>query len=261
MRRYIRIDLCFAFVVILFYMPSSVHGQDAQKPIQVSPLIGDTLDAVEREYYHLLPTVDGFRWAVFYLNADSTLTAKVTAVANGMRYDTLIQQYRSLNSLRGHLESLGKLKREERGEGGADVTILLSSGSKIHGELLSVRESALVISVPGIAQRLSHDTGERIEVIGNQEIKKVTINGGSKVLKGMGWGFVIGGGAGALIGLASGDDPPCNQDQFICAFHLSAGQKALLGGVLGGGLGLLVGTIVGIASSSADTEIDRKSVV
>lgn len=63
---------------------------------------------------------------------------------------------------------------------------------------------------------------------------------------GFGRGFLIGAGAGAALGvasgLASGDDDQAGW------FAMSAGEKAVAGGVLLGGAGGLVGGIIGLAA-------------
>ena len=78
-------------VCALALVHSRAPGQDQGKPIVVSPLIGDTLDAAERDYYHLFPSLDGFEWAVFYLNPDSSLMVMASLLQDGARRDTVIQ--------------------------------------------------------------------------------------------------------------------------------------------------------------------------
>jgi hypothetical protein len=62
-------------------------------------------------------------------------------------------------------------------------------------------------------------------------------------LQGAGIGSLIGVTSGALIGYASGDDPPG-------WFSLTAGEKAVLAGVGLGLTGLVVGTVVGLLKTS-----------
>jgi hypothetical protein len=65
-------------------------------------------------------------------------------------------------------------------------------------------------------------------------------------VEGLGLGALIGGGAGAILGFADGDDE-CDNDH--CWFQMSAEGKAVLFGfvfgVLGGGVGLVVGAVRG----------------
>lgn len=134
---------------------------------------------------------------------------------------------------------------------GAKVVLFLSDGQEVTGELLSVMDSALVISTVEGADGESLQTQSwSLLVVRNQEILYVVVKGESKVLKGMGIGFLAGATLGASIGLASGDDP---KNQF---FSFTAGEKAEMGGIAFGGIGWLVGTIAGIASSTRDKVVE-----
>jgi outer membrane protein W len=134
---------------------------------------------------------------------------------------------------------------------GANIAVILSNGRIQEGELLSVRDSALIISIaPAGVTEVAANEAPPSTLIRNQDIQKVIIKGESNVLKGVGLGFLIGAGAGALIGVAGGDDPPGG------LFSLSAPEKAALGAILGGGCGVIVGTIAGAASSSRDKVIE-----
>ena len=81
--------------VILLLSISFSFAQEGEKPFIVSPLIGDTLSLEERDYYNLLPTIEDFQWAVFYLNPDSTLDVKVIYDKNSSLQDTIINNYKS----------------------------------------------------------------------------------------------------------------------------------------------------------------------
>ena len=79
-------------------------------PYVVNPLIGDTLTLEERDYYMLFPQIEGFQFAVFYLNPDSTLNADVKYLVESRSRDTLIQSYRSLKSLNYHIYARNALE-------------------------------------------------------------------------------------------------------------------------------------------------------
>ena len=119
--------------------------------------------------------------------------------------------------------------RDEIKEVGVDVIIDQSAFS--NGEPSRSTQSAGIIAVR------------------NEEILHVVIKGKSNVLKGMGLGTLIGAGGGALLGFASGDDPPG-------WFSFTAGEKAEMGAVGLGAVGLVVGTVVGVASSSRDKIVE-----
>ena len=66
-----------------------------------------------------------------------------------------------------------------------------------------------------------------------------------RTLRGAAEGLGLGAGAGALggivLGLASGDDPACDE----CWFQMTAREKAVLGGAVFGGLGAMFGLAAG----------------
>jgi len=124
-------------------------AQEKEEPFIVSPLIGDNLSLEERDYYNLLPTINDFQWAVFFLNPDSTLNVKVTYMKNSVQQDTIINNYRSLKSLVLQLnaaenpESINPVKNEDYT--GNEVSVLYKKGVKVSGNLLSASPSSLII--------------------------------------------------------------------------------------------------------------------
>lgn len=123
---------------------------------------------------------------------------------------------------------LGNLSARDRKKG-ADIIVQKKDGKTIKGELLAVKNDAIIlmdsINLSGIKMK-------------SKEIQKITIAKKSGFFKGLGLGLVIGGGSGALLGLASGDDKSG-------WFSMTAGEKAAVGGLGFGILGALAGGIVG----------------
>lgn len=74
-------------------------------------------------------------------------------------------------------------------------------------------------------------------------VLEVSIDRHGHALKGLGMGTLVGAGTGAVLGLASGDDPPG-----FLAF--TAGEKALVLGVFFGATGAVVGLIAGALTRS-----------
>lgn len=99
---------------------------------------------------------------------------------------------------------------------GADLLIQKKDGQQIRGELIAVKQNALLL--------LEHESGADTSVDINH-IKDVTINKKSKVLLGAGLGLLIGSCGGALVG--SGMEFTLSQ-ALVCA-----GLGALTGGVTG----------------------------
>jgi len=139
----------FLLVFVVVFNSLTSLAQESEKPFIVSPLIGDTLSLKERDYYNLLPTINDFQWAVFYLNPDSTLDAKVTYHKNSSPKDTIINNYRSLKSLLIHLnaaenpETINPIQKEDYA--GNEVTVLYKDGNQYSGNLLSASSSSLII--------------------------------------------------------------------------------------------------------------------
>ena len=102
-------------------------------------------------------------------------------------------------------------------------------GQIIKGELLAVKENRLIImdsaSLSGITLYID-------------ELRVIRVVRKSKFFQGLGCGLLTGGTGGALLGFLSGDDPPG-------WFSMTAGQKALFGGLAFGILGAPIGGIWG----------------
>jgi hypothetical protein len=112
---------------------------------------------------------------------------------------------------------------------GCEVIVKKKDGATIKAELLIVKNDEIILmdsfNMSGIT--LTAD-----------EIQKITITKKSRFFKGIGLGLVIGGGSGALLGFASGDDDSG-------WFRWTAEEKAVMGGLGLGVVGLLTGGIVG----------------
>jgi hypothetical protein len=145
---------------------------------------------------------------------------------------------------------------------GTRIVLGLRNQEVITCRLLSVRDSALVVSTNEARGNHIDAKSVRIIVVKNQDIRYVLIKGKSRALLGMGIGLLIGAGTGAMIGHAEGDDEPCYESTEGWSFfpncwglQLTAEGKAVIGGILGGITGSLVGTIVGGAASKEDNII------
>ena len=124
--------------VILLLSIAFSFAQEGEKPFIVSRLIGDTLSLEERDYYNLLPTFNGFQFAIFYLNSDSLLDVRVSyKTRNGIR-DTLINNYKSLANIRIYLFKVDIAKSRE-------VTVYLENKTNISGSFLSINHDSVLI--------------------------------------------------------------------------------------------------------------------
>ncbi len=92
-------------ILIVLLIQHNCTPQKLNNPIIVSPLIGEKLDRVENEYfYKLFPGFEGFEEAVFFMNPDSLLIAKVTYEKNNLLKDTTFNYYYDLNTVQKYLD-------------------------------------------------------------------------------------------------------------------------------------------------------------
>ena len=110
-----------AFTILLLavsVVDSHLHAQEKREPIEVTPFIGDTLSRAERDLYRFIPFLDEFDHAVFFLNTDSTVDARVFLSANSARRDTMLLRYKPLAAIRNQVSQIlahirsGTLKAE-----------------------------------------------------------------------------------------------------------------------------------------------------
>lgn len=141
----------------------------------------------------------------------------------------------------------GKIRRElnayEKDKNvGAEVNFLLNNKTEIEGELLSVRDSSLIICTEYSAteEELANSVYPVI-LVRNNEIQEITIEGNSYVWWGIGIGYLTGAIIGYLLGQTGATND--NTDQ---AF------SGLGGGILGGLIGLAAGGGIGYAFSTEE---------
>lgn len=132
MRKAILLTLFSGFASLAF-------GQGLGNPIAVSPSVGDTLRLIQREHYRLLPALDGFQWAVFYLTKDSSLNVRVRIKdKDGTSVDSAIMNYGNLSSLLFRLREIDSLSN-------GTVEILLKDGILIKGIVLNETKDSIVV--------------------------------------------------------------------------------------------------------------------
>ncbi|MBE0571758.1 MAG: hypothetical protein IH618_09465 [Ignavibacteriaceae bacterium] len=131
----------------------------------------------------------------------------------------------------------GKVIRElnayEKGTNvGAEVTIILFNGEEVEGELLSVRDSALILCTEyGATEEELLNSVYPIILVKNNEIKELTFEGKSYVWTGIALGYLTGAVLGGFI-VNSTTDLYGNEKDF--AIIVGAGIGSILGSVSGG---------------------------
>ena len=114
-----------------------------EKPIQISALIGDTLDLVERDYYELFPSIEGFQYAIYTLSSDSLIKVKVYYLSGDEIRDTVNTiGMKSLENIRDRVNKIdGEYEPNEMGE---KISIKKLNGEMIEGELLYVSPNSII---------------------------------------------------------------------------------------------------------------------
>ncbi len=98
-------------MLFLILLCPLLRAQEERKPIAIHPAVGDTLRLADRNRYQLLPLLEGFRYATFALNPDSTLRVRARVVSQGVEKDTVIPRYRTLASLRRHIDQMQPVEK------------------------------------------------------------------------------------------------------------------------------------------------------
>lgn len=124
-----------------------------------------------------------------------------------------------------------------------NIIIVMNDGRVFEGELLAVMNKSLVVGDSSL------ELGIEVNI---EDVDHITVVKQTKLLKGLGRGFLIGAVTGALLGFISGND----KEGMI---QFSASEKALFMGVLFGGAGAIIGGIAS-AMSGIDNSVNIASV-
>ena len=134
-------------LIILLFAAMPCHAQKAkpEAPFVLDPMIGDTLRPAERQFFSLLTRIQDFQWAVFFLNADSTLRARVSFFRNGTEADTVIEKFSSLKSMQYHIKEVRRQKRLTSESSPAEEDFEFRDGTVLRGSLLSSGKDSIAI--------------------------------------------------------------------------------------------------------------------
>lgn len=248
--------------LILFLPCTVILSQDYSQPYVVNSIIGDTLTKTERDIYLLFPDIDGFNWAVFYINQDSVLAAKVNYHTGGAERDTLIENYKKLKSLDYHIRAKNALDqgiplsilsenqdKEFAFAKGKLIKLIKSSGEVKYGELLFVRNNSLIMyKSECYNNRFMPDCVWKENESG---LKRVIIEGNSNLGLGIASGIILSVITGFVIYNSTYEKEEGSWFREINALEKSIGTIIL------STIGLTtLGVIIGLATSTPDTEIE-----
>jgi len=256
------------FVITVLTYSQLMFAQASSKVLILSDRVGSPITKEQKEYFNLFQEFSDFQSAVIYEKDKKLCEIHIILEDSETNYDTVytiskkyfqrlsdyIDNYEVFKT--GHYV-LGTLsEKSPLGEitftGSGNVIVKLGDESEIQGELISVRYESMIIST-GYYEFSEEDFEEQKEellIVPYQEIDKIILEGKSNFLPGLGYGVLGGAALGAILGFASGDDPP---NQFL---SFSASDKAVILGVLFAGVGLVIGGIIGAATPESDLEIE-----
>jgi hypothetical protein len=253
MKKYYKIFFSF----ILFFKSSFSLAQQ-QDPILISPFIGTTLDRVERDYFNILPAIDGFEEAKFYLNPDVSLRAVIRLNRNGTEIDTVIMRYSSLKRLEEHIVAnvIRKLSEKDLNP----VTVQFDGRKISNQKLITIDDNSLYSIHTRLLDGSYINTGyDLISQTNFDKVEKVVIPSKYNI----GDYVFYGGIGGAVLGFTVGAISHSNHDNLNVVEETFQGPIILgyfaLGTLAGIGVGVVVGLISGIIFTDADLQIDPKT--
>ncbi len=143
--------------------------------------------------------------------------------------------------------------------GGREITVFTSSHQIVFGELLSARETGLVLTnVMDLSDTELGGHPEWIILVPVTEIDSIRAEGHSHVLAGLGIGAGAGLATGLIVGAAVSNDVNHNSSDYVpVVTEMSAGMSGAAAAVLCLGGGIVLGTIVGAVASSGDIMIAK----
>ncbi len=135
------------------------------------------------------------------------------------------------------------------------ISIITSDSKKVNGYLANLSDSNLYLSLSPLRLSLEN-SNNYLSHYSYDHLEKIEIKRKAGAGRGAWQGALIGLAAGVIVGFASGDDPVSTynnpNDPFVSAFNnyvnsfsLTAGEKAVAGGIIGAATGALVGALVG----------------
>ena len=224
------------------------YSQYKDVPFTLTPLIGDTLDITERNYYGLYQDFNGFQRAVYFISKDGlrALTS-ISYLREGEIVDTLIERDAShIGNLRAFIRRVD-VERMDNWKDAREITLTDVNENKYSGSFVDLEKNRLYMATSGLSDYSQVIKNYRI--FNKEEIKSIFIAGKKrKMLSKAGLGVLIGAGIGALLGYGGGDD----ERGFLKA---TAGEKAAAFGIFFGVVGGVIGLISSLSVSPSDDEM------
>lgn len=118
-----------------------LYGQDIGQRVVITSSVGDTLDGAMRNHFGLFDGIGGFKWAVFYLENDSILNARVHYLRDGVGSDTVVYNLGTLESVHSALVARVGTELDS-------ANVLMKDGTLVRGTILGQTDNTVVIRSP-----------------------------------------------------------------------------------------------------------------
>jgi hypothetical protein len=231
---------------LVFALACCAPPSSAQR-LFTHPAIGDTLDARERLIFQEFPDIAGFHHAVFVVMPDSSVTAKVTLMANGRPHEVVFPQFNTALRLRAWFDYDPSLLEKRKPARVKTVRLELADGRLMGGEILCVRDSGLVLCAVEPA-------GEQLWVVRNAEVRTIVLSHRDKLSKSPILGTIVGAGLGAFLAfLAPLDESGSESGDSEGGSVLSRAALIPLLTAVGAGAGFVIGSLHGVQKSGDET--------
>lgn len=188
----------FLFLILFTYV-SLLFAQETEKTISIIPALGDTINKAERDFYKLFPNVEDFKYAVFDVGENQTITANVCSQVNGkLEYHIYKNYMAGLQNINRYLEQVDKVSAST--SSGQEIIVYKTDSTEIKGELICIRQYSILIFPMQDGISLIDDN-DLITVISKESIHKIMISNPRNIF---GNCLVSSYTGGAILGLLTG---------------------------------------------------------
>jgi hypothetical protein len=224
---------------LLFHRVTCLAQEDARQKY-ISPVIGDSLDERERDFYKLFPNLKDFVGAVFYLEDNNSLSAKVYFQDDHQLKFNMYENYMAgLQNFNHYAEQIDKVSATT--PAGKEITFYLINDKVLIGELISIRENSLLIFPTQGGINLIDDS-DLIIVLNKSDILKIELPSsffGNCLLSSYTGGLIVGSLSGVIASIATQNKSESNYGPALIA-----------------SIGWVIGTVVTYFIISDDNEIE-----
>jgi tetrahydromethanopterin S-methyltransferase subunit G len=257
-------NLIASIIAFLFILTATVIRAQ-EEPIEISPFIGNKLDRVERDFFMVLPAIEGFEEAQFYLNPDGSLKAVIKLNKNGIESDTILERYSSLERLETLIVS-NVIKNIPDNEEKI-ISIRFKNGELKDQKIFSANNESIftldknILGKKNIPFKYGIIKESKFEHINSVVIPRYNFKD-YLILS-----SAIGGGAGLVGGFAYGITKA--EEKNTTNENLKGAEAAVdlgatlyysaIGAAIGIGVGLLAGIVIGAIFGEDDKFIDPKT--